>query len=303
MAEKREGYFTTPDGIQLYYQVHLPVGKPGAALLVVHGAGDHSGRYQNALKNLIPQGIAVYCFDQRGYGRSPGQRGHINAWAEYRQDLRAFINLVHKEQSNLPIFLWGYSLGGLVVMDGILHDTNYLSGAIVMSAPFKPTGVAQPGLVLAARVLSLVWPKFSFKLPNQMEKVTRDPKVIQAAQGDPLMHHQASARWGTESLRTVKWVDQHPGDIYLPILIMHGEADQLDAVEGARLFYEKVTYPDKMLITYPGGYHELHNDLIKGQVLVDMVKWISRHIESPAAEVTHEVEDQHEVENQPVLAM
>ena len=90
MADVFEGCFTTPDGTQLYYQAHLPVGKPSAALLVVHGAGDHSGRYQDALKILIPQGIAVYCYDQRGYGRSPGQRGHINAWEEYRQDLRAF---------------------------------------------------------------------------------------------------------------------------------------------------------------------------------------------------------------------
>ena len=297
MAVMREERFTTPDGIQLYYQVHLPVGKPSAALLVVHGAGDHSGRYQGVLNTLLPQGIAVYSYDQRGYGRSPGQRGHINSWSEYRQDLRAFIDLVHKEQNHLPIFLWGYSLGGLVVTDAILHETRYLSGAIIMSAPFRPTGVAQPGLVLAARVLSFAWPNFSLRLPTPMEKVTRDPKVIQAAENDSLMHNQASARWGTESLRTVQWVNQHPGDIYLPILILHGEADQLDDVEGARQFYEKVTYPDRQLITYPGGYHELHNDLIREQVLVDMVKWIHRHIKRPVAEVLHEVE------SEPVLAM
>ena len=292
MADVFEGCFTTPDGTQLYYQAHLPVGKPSAALLVVHGAGDHSGRYQDALKILIPQGIAVYCYDQRGYGRSPGQRGHINAWEEYRQDLRAFINLVHKEQNLLPIFLWGYSLGGLVVADAILHDNHYLQGAILMSAPFKPTGVAQPALMLAAQVLSIVWPTFSLKLPTPMEKVTRNPKVIRAAQTDPLMHHRASARWGAEALRTIQWVNRHPGDIYLPVLILHGEADQLNAVEGARQFYEKVTYHDKLLITYPGGYHELHNDLIQAQVLVDMVKWIQRHIQTSAAQVETEVEGQ-----------
>ena len=291
MADMREGNFTTPDGIQLYYQAHLPVGKPSAALVVVHGAGDHSGRYQDALKTLIPQGIAVYIFDQRGYGRSPGQRGHINAWSEYRQDLRAFINLVHNEQRDLPIFLWGYCLGGLVVADAILHDTHYLSGAIIMSAPFKTPIVARPGVVLAARVLSLFWPNFSWTLPIPMGDITRDSKIIQAAQDDPLVHDQASARWGTESLRAIKWVNQHSSDIYLPILILHGESDHLNPVKGARQFYEKVTYADKMLITYPDGYHELHNDLIRGQVLVDMVKWIHRHIQTPAAENPREVED------------
>ena len=295
MANMREGRFATPDGMQLYYQAHLPVGKPSAALLVVHGAGDHSGRYDDALDTLLPQGIAVYCFDQRGYGRSPGQRGHINAWAEYRQDLRAFINLVHKEQKGLPIFLWGYSLGGLVVADAIMHDTNYLNGAIMMSAPFKPSGVAQPALVLAARVFSVAWPTFSLQLPTPMEKVTRDPKIILAAQDDALMHNQASARWATESLRTVQWVNQHTGDIYLPVLILHGEADQLNAVEGSRQFYEKITYPDKMLITYPGGYHELHNDLIREQVLVDMVKWIHDHIQGTIAAYAPEPEAQPEL--------
>lgn len=291
MAEMREAYFTTPDGIQLYYQAHLPVGKPSAALVVVHGAGDHSGRYQEAVKILIPQGIAVYCYDQRGFGRSPGQRGHINAWSEYRQDLRAFISLVHQEQNDLPIFLWGYCLGGLVVADAILHDTQYLSGAIIMSAPFTPPVVARPGVVLAARLLSIFWPNFSWTLPIPLETITRDPKVIQTSQDDPLIHYQASARWGIESLRAIKWVNQHPGDVYLPVLIMHGEADQLDAVTGARQFYEKVTYPDKMLITYPDGYHELHNDLIRGQVLVDVVKWLLRHIRQPGAENPHEVEN------------
>ena len=297
MADTRDGHFTTPDGIQLVYQAHLPVGKPSAALLVVHGAGDHKGRYQDALKILVPQGIAVYCYDQRGYGRSPGQRGHINSWEEYRQDLRAFIDLVHAEQSRLPIFLWGYGLGGMVVADAILHDNHYLQGAIMMSAPFKPGGVAQPALTLAAQVFSIIWPNFNLKLPISIEKVTRDPKVIRAAQTDALMHNQASARWGAETLRTIQWVNQHPGDIYLPVLILHGEADQINAVEGAHHFYENITYPDKILITYPGGYHELHNDLIHGQVLVDMVKWIHCHIPG------HLSRDEPEKAGQPALAI
>ena len=295
MADLREGTFDTPDGIQLFYQAHLPIGKPIAGLLVVHGAGDHSGRYQNALKVLLPQGIAVYNFDQRGYGRSPGQRGHINAWSEYRDDLRAFINLAHKKQEGIPIFLWGYSLGALVAMDEILHDTNYLSGAIIMSAPFKPSGIAQPALMLAARMASIFWPKFSINLLTPMSKITRDREIKKAAKSDLLLHTQASARWAAESLRTVEWVKQHSGDVYLPILILHGEADQLNAVGGARQFFESVTYPDKKLITYPGGYHELHNDLIYEQVMVDMVKWIQAHIPKPEIEYPRPLESQPEM--------
>ena len=291
----QEGNFIASGGLSLYYQAWFPEGETRAVLVIVHGFGEHGGRFSRLVEYMTGRGYALYALDQRGHGRSPGQRGHINAWSEYRDDLRAFINLAHKNQEGIPIFLWGYSLGALVAMDEILHDTNYLSGAIIMSAPFKPSGIAQPALMLAARMASIFWPKFSINLLTPMSKITRDREIKRAASSDPFLHTQASARWAAESLRTVEWVKQHSGDVYLPLLILHGEADQLNAVGGARQFFESVTYPDKKLITYPGGYHELHNDLIYEQVMVDMVKWIQAHIPKPENEYPRPMVSQPEM--------
>lgn len=282
MAELQAGRLITVDGLQLQIQFHWPVGSPCAALLVVHGAGDHSGRYQRALDALVPQGIAVITYDQRGYGRSPGRRGHIDTWQQYRQDLDAAIRHVSQEIPAAPLFLWGYSMGGLVVADAILHDVSHLSGAILMSAPFQPVGVASPAQRIASQALAALWPTFRFKLRLDMADITRDAAIIHSAAQDPWMHPYASARWGAEALKTVTWVNRHAGEVALPLLILHGEEDRLCAVAAARRFYEQVPFADKTLITYPRGYHELHNDLMYEQVLVDMARWIERHLPASA---------------------
>ena len=276
MTEKREGNFQGKGGLRLYYQGYLPVGKPSAVVIIVHGAGDHCERYRRAVKMLVPRGFAIYGFDQRGCAQSEGQRGHIDNWDEYREDVQTFIELVEREQPGVSLFMWGYSNGALVAADYVLHHPEKLDGMILMSAPFKPCGKTNPVLTFAKRVLSRAFPRFSLKRGPSIGKITRDPQVIEAAAGDPQLHGMASARWGDEVRSALKYVGEHSSEFCLPVLILHGEADQIYTPEGARCFYERVTYPDKTLITYPDGFHELHNDLIFEKVLVDMAEWMER---------------------------
>lgn len=105
-----------------------------------------------------------------------------------------------------------------------------------------------------------------------MEDVTRDEQVIQAANNDPLMVHTTTARWGAKVLDTIEWVNAHPGDVRLPVMLAHGEADIVNSVEGPRRFFSQMTFPDKELKTYPGGMHELHNDLVKDQFLTGRLR-------------------------------
>jgi alpha-beta hydrolase superfamily lysophospholipase len=288
MTEKREGHFQGKGGLRLYYQSYLPVGKPSAVVVIVHGAGDHCERYRRAVKMLVPRGFAIYGFDQRGCGQSAGQRGHIDDWKEYREDVHAFIDLVAREQPGETIYLWGYSNGALVAADYALHHPAKLGGVILMSSPFKPCGKTSPVAVLAKRALSKAWPRFSLRRGPRIQQVTRDPQVIAAAAGDVQMHGLASARWGDEVRSALKRVGERSGELCLPLLILHGEDDQLYTPEGARCFYERVTYPDKQLIVYPGGYHELHNDVIFEQVLVDMAEWMEQRANSGSLKIESE---------------
>jgi alpha-beta hydrolase superfamily lysophospholipase len=277
--QRIEEYVTSADGLRLYTQRWLPEGMPTRAnLVIVHGVGEHSGRYANLVDYLVPRGIAVWGFDLRGHGRSDGQRGHINSWEEYRQDVRRALDLTAARDGAAPCFLLGHSLGALIVLDYVARDASGLAGAIVSAAPIEPVGVASPILVAVARAMSRIWPRFALSLGLDARALSRDPAVVQAYVRDPLVHPKTTARWGTEALDTVAWVKAHAGEIKLPLLMIHGEMDRLDSAGGAQAFCERTACADKEFKAYAGGYHEPHNDLDHAQVAADMEQWIAQRL-------------------------
>jgi alpha-beta hydrolase superfamily lysophospholipase len=248
-------------------------------LVIVHGFGEHCGRYGNLVDYFVPRGYALYGLDHRGHGRSPSQRGHINAWAEYRGDVDAFLRTVASFQPGRPLFLLGHSLGALISLDYLMHDPVALAGAIISGAPIEPAGVAKPHLVALARLLSRVWPTFPLEMGLDASALSRDPEVVKDYEESPLVHGKASARFGAESLDRVAWVKAHPEKIRLPLLMVHGGADSLDLAEGTKSWFEQVTYDDKELLLYPGSYHEVHNDLDHQQLAADLESWLARHLD------------------------
>lgn len=275
--EHREGTFEGAGGLELYYQTWRAEKKSLAVLAIIHGFGEHSGRYTNVVNHLIPKGYAVFGFDLRGHGRSPGQRGHINSWDEYREDVRAFLQMTSQREPNQPVFMLGHSMGALIALDYVLRDSAGLRGAIISGAPLEPVGVAKPFLVMLARALSRVWPRFSLPLGLDAKGISRDPDVVKAYEADPLVHGKTTVRWGTEILQTIEWAKAHAAEVNIPILLIHGGSDPLNSPDGTRNFFEKVISPDKEMKVYPGSYHEAHNDLGYGQVMNDIAQWLERH--------------------------
>ena len=273
-----EGILRGADDLELYYQYWQPEREARAVLAIVHGHGEHSGRYANVVRSLVPCGYAVYGFDQRGYGRSRGQRGHIDSWAEYREDLGAFLRWLANQEPHRPVFLMGHSMGALVVLDYLVHQPGGIHGAIISAAPLEPAGVAKPSLVLLSRLLSRVCPRFPLRLALDTSALSRDAAVVRAYVKDPLVHGTFTARWGTESLAALARVKTRATDVNVPILFIHGEADRLNYPEGSRNFFENVAFADKSLHVYPEMYHELHNDIGYELVMSDLERWLTRHV-------------------------
>lgn len=274
-----EGRFPGAGHLELYWQSWHPDGTVRATLTIVHGIGEHSGRYTNIVHHLVPRGYAVYGFDHRGHGRSPGQRGHINNWAEYRGDVDAFLRLVRGREGDRPLFVFGHSLGALIVLEYVLRRPGGLHGAVVCGAPLEPVGVAKPYLVALARLLSRVWPHFSLSTRLGTPAISRDPAVVHAYRTDPLVHRTATARWGTECLAAIGWVKAHAAEWRVPVLFLHGGADRLNAPEGTARVFAQVIYPDKMMRIYPDAFHELHNDVNREAVLHDIALWLEQRLE------------------------
>lgn len=274
-----EGTFQGDSGLELYSQSWYPQDQPKAALAILHGVAEHSDRYQNLVDVLVPQGIAVFAFDQRGHGRSPGPRGYINSWDEYRIDFVHFLEIIHQREPNLPLFAYGHSAGALVLLDYLLQDSDHLAGAIVSASPIDSSQAASPLLVAAAKFLSRVWPTFSLASPINPSQLSCDARVVQKYQDDPTVFKVLTARWGTEYLNAQNRVRENTSAIDLPILILHGGEDTLCIPQGSQELFDQVSSTDKTLKVYPLYFHEIHNEPGHVEVIQDIDEWITARLQ------------------------
>jgi alpha-beta hydrolase superfamily lysophospholipase len=280
IASRREGKFPGVGELDLYYQSWYPEGKVRAILAILHGLGAHSDRYSNVVQHLIPKQYSVYAFDLRGHGRSPGQRGYINAWSEFREDLGAFLELIQTQNSECPVFLLGHSLGAVIVLDYILRyprQASLLQGAIALAPTLGKVGVS-PIRVLLGKMLSRVWPRFTLNTGIGLTTGSRDQQILAAYAQDTLRHTRATARLATEFFATVDWINTHAADWQLPLLILHGGADRVALPAGSDIFYQRINCQDKLRIEYPEAYHEIQSDLNYREVMADLEDWLERHL-------------------------
>jgi alpha-beta hydrolase superfamily lysophospholipase len=277
--QHRDGTFAGAGGLPLYYQAWLPPdGQPKKAVLInLHGLGDHSGLYPTLASHFPGHGIALYAYDMRGNGRSPGQRAYLRGWHEYRGDLNAFLDRVRKWEGDLPVFVLGNSLGGLVVLDYALHYPAGLRGVIAAAPPLGELGVP-PFLMALGRIMSRLFPRFSLEVGMDLSGLARDPAVVDTVLTDPLFHRRGTARLSTEVTAAIRRVQARAESFSAPLLILHGSADRMVPPDGSRSFFAKLDYSDRQFREYPGAYHGLFSDLNFEVVLRDVERWIEERI-------------------------
>lgn len=284
-----EGNFAGCNRWQLYYQTWQPDSPPKAVLIVVHGVGEHSGRYMNLVLPLLTKRYAVYSFDHRGHGRSPGnQCAHVNDWSEYRNDLKLFTTFVARQQPSIPLFLMGHSMGGLITANYVLHHPEGLQGVVLSAPPLGDIGVSVL-LRFLGRLLAMIKPDLSMSNGLDLHGISRDPEAVRLYKEDPLVHDKISAQWSVEFFRAIAWTQEHASDFTPPLLIIHGEDDTLVPIAASRSFFEKVVQWDKSYIAYPGGRHESLNDLHHEQAAGDISDWLEKHLPGEAVDSSERV--------------
>jgi alpha-beta hydrolase superfamily lysophospholipase len=275
--QHKESTFTGYNNLELYYQSWHPDTAPKATLIIVHGLGEHGGRYMNLVNPLTAAGYAVYACDNRGHGRTPGKQGYINSFDEFRQDVIVFQVLVREQEGELPLFIMGHSLGGLITLYTILHDSSGYTGTII-SAPALDTGGVSTVLMAASKILSRLKPDLSIPTGLDATGISRDSAVVDAYQNDPLVHGVGTPRLAVESPAAMTWCEEHATDLQIPILMIHGTDDRLTSPTASRAFFDKLTVEDKTYISYDGGYHESLNDIHHQQAAADIQNWLDSHL-------------------------
>ncbi len=254
--------------------------KPKALIVLVHGLGDHTGRFARVGKVMTEAGYVLAGFDLRGHGKSGGARGHASSLEAFMQDIRQFVQLMKQRYPDLPQFLYGHSLGGLLSLAYAIQYGAGFKGVVVTSAGLRSALQEQKAKVAMVRLLGSILPAMTMPSGLDPATISRDPDVVQAYINDPLVHYSTSLGFGKAALNAIDLCFARAGQFPAPLLIMHGKADKLTYPSGSEEFAKLVDAAgcDVTLKLWDDLYHELHNEPEKMEVFKFMVEWLDKHL-------------------------
>jgi len=271
-----EDRFEGAGGQKLFRRAWLPA-SPDCLIVVVHGFGEHCGRYEALGRWFAQRGAAVHAYDQRGHGRTPGKRGHADSFDLMLDDLEAFIAFVRGQHPGLPLTLLGHSMGGLVVTalaSGREPDIDLLvtSGAALALSP----DISRAKLWLAG-VFRRLAPRLAMQAGLDLAGLSLDPEVRRRYEVDPLVHGQMTAALAAGMLEAQRTVGDAAARVAVPMLLLHGEADPLCPVSGSRSFHGRLspeTRAGSALRVYPELLHEIFNGPEGEAIFEDVWHWL-----------------------------
>lgn len=261
----------------LFAREWLPAAAPRAVVCLVHGLGEHSGRYGLVAEALTAAGFALNAFDLPGHGRSPGQRGHVRSYEACLADIQGLLDEAARRMPGKPLFLYGQSLGGNLALNFVLRRRPQLAG-VIATAPLLRLAFEPPrAKVLLAKAMGRVWPSFSNVCGCDAAALTRDPEVVRAYVDDPLAHDLISAGLFVQMTRGGLWALEHASELSVPALVMHGSADQLTSADASRQFAERAGRGCALRI-WEGAWHELHHEPEREAVFAHLVAWLNERL-------------------------
>ncbi len=276
------GYVRGPGSGRLFYRWH-PAPEPRAAILLIHGLAEHSGRYLHVFDAFNARGYDCFAVDYRGHGRADGRRAYIDAFSDYLDDVSAAFDLLRERRPEGPRFLLGHSQGGLICAAHALERRPTIDG-LVLSGPFMGLALAVPAWKdILARVMSRLWPTLAVPTGIDPGLVSRDTEVVAAYTGDPLVFTSATARWYCEVLEGQAQTNAGASRIDVPTLVVQGMADALVDPAAAERFVGALGSADKTFKPYEGLYHEVLNEPEREQVMADIAAWLDARVPAAAA--------------------
>lgn len=279
--EASAGRLRAPDGLTLATRAWLPRPVPRAAMVLVHGLGEHIGRYQRLAGRLADAGYAVHGFDQRGHGASEGERCNVGRFEEFVHDLGAVVREVRARHPELPLVLFGHSVGGLVSLRAV--QTGAVTPSVkVLSSPLLRSGMQPPKLVTSLLMaLGEPFPRMP-TVAIDAARLSHDADEVAAYREDPAVFHgPVKARIGAEVVRHGELALEHAGAVGVPVLLLHGREDRIADPAASVELHARL--PDAAMRLVDGGKHELFHDAFAEDVTADVVRFVDRQLQPRGA--------------------
>jgi alpha-beta hydrolase superfamily lysophospholipase len=246
-------------------------------LLIVHGLGEHGGRYYHFPHFLSQTFDEIVCMDQRGHGRSSGIRGHVDAFDALPADVASVARHLLNEPRHgaCELHLFGHSLGGHVVLRTLFNHPELPFRSATVSAPFLGIAAPVPAIKkLAAQALSYVWGRLQLNTEVEASGLSHDPAVAEAYLADQLVHSKMTPTFFRSMSEAMKDTLSRQSGIQVPLLFQVPLQDKLVKADLALQIFGQLQHAQKRLKTYPNLYHEIFNELEKDTVFEDFRQWI-----------------------------
>lgn len=244
-----------------------------AVVILVHGLGEHIQRYSEWAGMFNGERIGFAGVDLPGHGRSEGKRGHIGSYAQFNEIADILVTECRKTFPGVPIFLYGHSMGGTIVLNYLLSRHQKLKGAIVTSPWLRLSFEPDKTKMKLAAVLKHIFPGLIQSSGLVAEHISRDKEVVEKYKNDPYNHEKISVSMFHGTMSAAAYSLENASKISVPLLIMHGSDDQICSPGGSCEFVSKAKNAE--LKIWEGGYHELHNEPFKKDVFAYLMKWIN----------------------------
>ncbi len=273
LAAATEGRLSSPDGTCIAFRAWPQPKGAAITFAVVHGMGEHSGRYERFARGMAAFGMATYAVDLRGHGLSDGRRGHIDSWRQWIDDAATFIAHV-ESQTEAEVVPLGHSFGGCVMLSAVRAGRLPRAKRLVLSSPALRLKAQVPAWKSAlGAVVDRVAPRLALDNEVDAGTVSRIPEVVADYRSDPLVHRKISGRLFAEWQRAAADNLAHADQISIPFLILAGTADRLIDVTGSEQLHANAPRMSELRLL-EGRYHEPFNDLDSDEVFAMIAEWV-----------------------------
>lgn len=267
---------TNSVGTELFFRYAL-ADQIDAVVCLVHGIGEHSGRYAHVMKFFNSRSLAVIAMDQQGHGKSAGKRGHSGGLETMLDDVALLLEKARELAPGKPLFLYGHSMGGNLVLNYLLKRQPEIAGAVATGPWIRLPKPPSRLLIGLAKFIRPFWPAMT--QPNRLDLsgLSSDPKVIADLRQDPLAHDRISVKMGLDLIKGSKDIDNFSGKVRCPVLLMHGADDPITSPSGTERFAGRAK-GDVTMRSWDGLRHEIHNEPEKEAVLGFAADWMTLHV-------------------------
>ena len=278
--EHKEDFFTNNNGKRIYFQCWLPSEQHRGNILLAHGIGEHSGRYQNFAEFFTENGFAVLALDLQGHGKSAGKRGHIPQFHDFVDDLEKLRTETLQDQKDKPSFVLGHSMGGLIAFLYLLRYQENVKGAIFSSPALALKMKIPKWKTILGKIMAKIAPSITMSNEINADFLSHDKSVVTSYKKDELVHDQVSAGLFSSMMEAMALCSKRGNKITVPALLLLGENDVLIGKEGAQEIFNLISSENKETVIIEGAYHEIFNEIDKLKVYKIVLNWLSANIKS-----------------------